>query len=209
MLACNHLSYLDIAVLAAAQPMVFVAKSEVRHWPVLGRLARCAGTLFVRRDRKSDVTRFNDAFAAVVNAGVVLGLFPEGTSSNGRQVLPFHSSLFEPAVMSHWPVTPAWIGYALPDGSVEDEICYWRDMTFLPHFLRLLARKNIEATVAYGTALPPGLDRKHMARELRRQTCELGGHHQAATNMQDQEHLLFFGTEPLGPQREHPLVHPS
>jgi len=174
-LACNHLSYLDIIVLAAGQPMVFVAKSEIRHWPVFGWLARCAGTLFVRRDRKSDVAKFNEAFAAVVNEGVVLGLFPEGTSSNGHQVLPFYSSLFEPAVVRRWPVAGARIGYTLTDGSVENDLCYWGDMTFFPHFLRLLTRGRITATVAYAPALPPGLDRKQMARQLHRQVSELAG----------------------------------
>jgi 1-acyl-sn-glycerol-3-phosphate acyltransferase len=179
MLACNHLSYLDIIVLAAAQPMVFVAANEIRHWPIFGGLACWAGTLFVRRDRKSDVTKFNDAFAAVVNEGVVLGLFPEGTSSNGRQVRPFYSSLFEPAAVRRWPVSPARIGYTLREGSVENDICYWGDMTFFPHFLRLLAREHIQATVVYGPALPPGLERKAMARELHRQVCDLAGHRQA------------------------------
>ncbi len=174
-LACNHLSYLDIIVLAAGQPMIFVAKSEVRHWPVLGRLACWAGTLFVRRDRRSDVAKFSTAFAAVVDEGVVLGLFPEGTSSNGRQVLPFHSSLFEPAVTARWPVSAARIGYTLADGSVENDVCYWSDMTFFPHFLRLLIRKGIQATVAYGPVLPSGLDRKEMARQLHRQVEDLAG----------------------------------
>jgi lyso-ornithine lipid O-acyltransferase len=174
-LACNHLSYLDIIVLAAAQPMVFVAANEIRHWPIFGWLTRCAGTLFVRRDRKSDVAKFNDDFAAVINEGVVLGLFPEGTSSNGRQVLPFYSSLFEPAVARCWPVSAARIGYALREGSVENDICYWGDMTFFPHVLRLLTREQITATVVYGPALPPGLDRKEMARQLHRQVEELAG----------------------------------
>ncbi len=174
-LASNHLSYLDILVLAAAQPMVFVAKSEIRHWPVFGQLTRWAGTLFVRRDRKSDVTKFNDAFTAVVSEGVVLGLFPEGTSSNGRQVLPFYSSLFEPAVKVGWPVSAARIGYTLADGSVENDICYWGDMTFFPHFLRLLTRGKIQATVVYGPALPAGLNRKEMARQLHRQVDDLAG----------------------------------
>jgi lyso-ornithine lipid O-acyltransferase len=171
-LACNHLSYLDIIVLAAAQPMVFVAKSEIRNWPVFGRLTRWAGTLFVRRDRKADVTRFNDAFAAVVDEGVVLGLFPEGKSSNGHQVLPFYSSLFEPAVIRRWPVSAARIGYTVSEGSVENDVCYWGDMTFFPHLLRLLTRERIRATVVYGPALPPGLDRKEMARQLHRQVDE-------------------------------------
>jgi lyso-ornithine lipid O-acyltransferase len=178
-LACNHLSYLDVIVLAAEQPMVFVAKSEIRRWPVFGRLACWAGTLFVRRDRKSDVTKFNEAFAAVVNERVILGLFPEGTSTNGRQVLPFYSSLFEPAAASCWPVSAARIGYTLAEGSVENDICYWGDMTFFPHFLRLLTRKQIQATVAYGPALPAGLDRKEMARQLHQQVGELAASVQA------------------------------
>jgi 1-acyl-sn-glycerol-3-phosphate acyltransferase len=172
-LACNHLSYLDVIVLAAAQPMVFVAKSEIRHWPVFGRLARWAGTLFVRRDRKSDVTKFNEAFAAVVNQGAILVLFPEGTSTNGRRVLPFYSSLFEPAAAAGWPVAAAHIGYHLAEGSVENDICYWGDMTFFPHFLRLLTKKQIRATVAYGPALPAGLNRKEMAQRLHQQVGEL------------------------------------
>jgi len=181
-LACNHLSYLDIIVLSAAQPMVFVAANEIQYWPVFGRLARWAGTLFVRRDHKSDVTKVNDAFAAVVNEGVVLGLFPEGTSSNGRQVLPFHSSLFEPAVVRRWPVSAARIGYRLASGSVENDVCYWGDMTFFPHLLRLLAREKIEATVVYGAVLPPGADRKEMARQLHRQVEDLAGRCPAAIN---------------------------
>ncbi|HTY89489.1 MAG TPA: lysophospholipid acyltransferase family protein [Candidatus Acidoferrum sp.] len=174
-LACNHLSYLDIIVLAAAQPVIFVAKNEIRHWPVFGWLARGAGTLFVRRDHKSDVAKFNDAFAAVVKEGVILGLFPEGTSTNSRQVLPFYSSLFEPAVQGRWPVSAARIGYALGDGSVENDICYWGTMTFFPHFLRLLTRGKVSAAVAYAPALAPGLDRKAMARQLHRQVEEMAG----------------------------------
>ena len=180
-LACNHLSYLDIIVLGAGQPIVFVAKNEIRHWPVFGRLAQWAGTLFVRRERKSDVAKFNEAFAAVVDAGVVLGLFPEGTSTNGRQLLPFFSSLFEPAVARGWPVSAARIDYSLREGSVENDICYWGDMTFFPHFLRLLRRQKIAAKVVYGSVLPPGLDRKEMARALHRQVVELAGAAPAAT----------------------------
>jgi len=173
-LVCNHLSYIDILVLASAQPVIFVAKHEIRYWPVFGRLARCAGTLFVRRDRKSDVAKFDDAFAAVVGEGVVLGLFPEGTSSNGRQVLPFYSSLFEPAVAHHWPVSAARIGYTLAGGSAETDVCYWGDMTFFPHLVRLLCREGIRAKVVYGSAALPAGNRKQLALQLHRQVTDLG-----------------------------------
>lgn len=172
-LASNHLGYIDIIVLGSAQPTVFLSKSEVRGWPVFGFLADCAGTLFIRRDKRTDVARFDEAFARVVTSGVLLGIFPEGTSSDGHQVLPFHSSLFAAAAAAQWPVTPAWIGYTAAGGTVENDVSYWGDMTFFSHFLRLISLKAIKATVVYGAPVPAGLDRKAMARQLHRQVCEL------------------------------------
>jgi len=166
LLVANHLTYLDILVLAAAHPMVFVAKSEVRAWPVFGWLARMGGTLFVRRDHRGDVSRVNAELAAAVAAGSVVVVFPEGTSSDGHEVLPFRSSLLAPAAAGAWPVTPAWIGYEMPEGSVEDEVCYWRDMVFLPHFLNLLSQPRINATIRFGRTVVAGTDRKRVALEL-------------------------------------------
>ena len=177
LVAANHLGYLDIIVLGSVQPTIFLSKSEVRRWPIFGALAACGGTLFIRRDRKGDVARFDDAFAEVVRSGAVLAIFPEGTSTDGHRVLPFHSSLFQAAANAQWRVTPVWLGYAVPEGSVENDVCYWGDMTFFPHIRRLLSLKNIRATVAYGPALPPGMDRKEMAKVLHGQVCELAGRH--------------------------------
>lgn len=173
MLVCNHLSYLDIVVLGAAQPMVFVAKSEVSRWPLIGFLTRCAGTLFIDRRRKSAVMELSRAMEPVAHQGVPLALFPEGTSSDGAAVLPFHPPLLQPAVTNHWPVSPAWIGYRLEDGSVADEVCYWRDMTLLPHFLNLLSKAAIQATVAYGPPIQPGADRKQLAHLLQAEVSRL------------------------------------
>jgi 1-acyl-sn-glycerol-3-phosphate acyltransferase len=164
LLICNHLSYLDIVVLAAHLPMVFVAKSELRGWPVLGWCVRCAGTLFVNRQRRSDVKRVLDEFEPVLRSKVVLALFPEGTSSDGRQILPFHSSLLAPIENQNWPVTPAWLSYRLTDGTIEQDVAYWGDMTFGPHFLKLISKREIHAFVAFGDPLPPHLDRKEIAR---------------------------------------------
>ncbi|HTI97339.1 MAG TPA: lysophospholipid acyltransferase family protein [Dongiaceae bacterium] len=182
LLACNHLSYVDILVLGKVQPMVFLSKSEVRSWPIFGWLTRLAGTLFVRRNRRSDVAQFDESFAAVVNSGVVLGLFPEGTSSDGARVLRFHSSLFEPAIAAGWPVTGAWIGYTLREGSVGDDVAYWGDMTFFPHMLKLLTLPEIAATVAYGSAAPAGLSRKELAQALQHQVCGLLEQHRPAAS---------------------------
>jgi 1-acyl-sn-glycerol-3-phosphate acyltransferase len=173
LLVCNHLSYLDIIVLSASRRQVFLSKREVKNWPIIGALASCAGTLFINRERRGDVAKLQSQFSEVVDAGLSITLFPEGTSSDGSKVLPFYSSLLEPAVKSKWPVTPAWLGYRLDEGSVADDVCYWRDMTFLPHFIKLLSKKKIYATVVFGSPVAAGLNRKELAAALHREVSAL------------------------------------
>jgi len=175
-LASNHLSYVDILVLGSLQPVVFVAKADVERWPVLGWLAKCAGTLFIRREQRSHVADVARQIAPVIEEGLPLLMFLEGTSTGGTHILPFRPSLLEPVVANHWPATPVWIGYSLADGSVEDEIAYWRDMTLFPHLLNLLTKKSFTAHVAFGEPVrAPGDDRKELARRLQRQVCALAG----------------------------------
>ncbi len=176
-LVCNHLGYVDILVLGAAQPLVFVAKSELRAWPVIGWVARCAGAVFVDRTRPRDVRRVIGEFPRVVAAGVVVAFFPEGTSSDGRTVLPFHPSLLAPAVRQGWSVTPAWIEYAVDagDGNAADEVCWWGDAGFAGHFWNFLSKRRIRARIRYGEPQPPGSDCKALAHHLHLQVCGLGG----------------------------------
>lgn len=162
----NHLSYLDILVLAATRPCVFVAKREVRGWPVFGWFARRAGTIFVDRARRSDTARVTAAMSAAVAGGALLVLFPEGTSSDGRAVLPFKSSLLEPLV-GRTECTVAHLHYALNDGDVAAEVCYWRDMTLLPHLLNLLTKAHVGASLRLARVDTGGLDRKALAVVLR------------------------------------------
>ncbi len=173
LLACNHLSYLDIVVLAACQPLVFVSKSEVKSWPIVGQMVVCAGTLFINREQRADVKRLAAAFAPIIEGGFVVTLFPEGTSSGGDRVLPFHSSLFEPAAANRWSAAPAWIGYQVPGGDASEEVAYWKDMTFLPHLLHLFTLPEIHAQVRFGSAVPEGLNRKQMAKALHHAVCQL------------------------------------
>lgn len=169
----NHLSYLDILVLGSAGPTAFVAKREVRGWPILGWLAWKGGTLFVHRTRRSDVVRVGQELARTIAAGVPVLIFPEGTSSTGESVLLFHSSLLEPAVAGGWPVTPAAVTYRLEGGSAADHVCYWGEMTFLPHFLRLLGLPPVEATVEFGASLKPGKDRKRLAQAVHQEVSRM------------------------------------
>jgi 1-acyl-sn-glycerol-3-phosphate acyltransferase len=181
MIVSNHLSYLDILAYSALVPCVFIAKKEVASWPVLGLFARMCGTIFVDRTRRMKVASANQRISEALRAGMVVVLFAEGTSSDGRTVLPFRSSLLEPATLALCPVAPAAIGYHLDDGSVPDEVCYWRDMTLLPHLLHLFAKRAVRAHVAFGggEAEPLPLSRKNAARQLHRHVARLVREHQS------------------------------
>jgi 1-acyl-sn-glycerol-3-phosphate acyltransferase len=166
-IVANHLGYLDILVLGALGPCVFVAKRDVRDWPVFGWFARRAGTRFVDRERRGDVARVAAEFAPVIAAGANLVLFLEGTSTDGRAVRPFKPSLLEPAVQSGWPVVPAAVAYAVPAPySVENEVCWWGDMTLGPHLFNLAGLPRIAAYVGWGEPGAAASDRKVLAREM-------------------------------------------
>ncbi len=173
-IVANHVSYLDILVLGAMWPVVFVAKSEVRGWPIFGWFARCAGTRFIDRERRSDVARVAAEFAPAVAAGVSVVMFLEGTSTDGHAVKPFKSSLLAPAVAERWPVVPAAISYGLPAGhEVATEVCWWGDMTLAPHLLHLFTLPRIDAFVAWGAAEPAAEDRKLLAATLHTRVTRL------------------------------------
>src|SRR5579871_3432168 len=97
-LITNHSSWLDIFALLATVPVRLVAKSEIRRWPVLGRLATGAGTLYIERGRGRHAHRTNHVIAQALRGGQTIGIFPEGTTSEGDVLLPFHAALFQPAV---------------------------------------------------------------------------------------------------------------
>lgn len=174
LLVSNHLSYLDILVFSALAPCVFVSKKEVRSWPVYGWLARLAGTIFVDRNRLADAHQANLRMARTLSEGSVVVLFPEGTSSDGTAVLPFRAALLEAAITSREPVSSAHIGYAVENGSVETEICYWGTMNFFPHLLRLMSLRGIRAQVRFATDAQRYEDRKMAASATRKLVLALG-----------------------------------
>jgi 1-acyl-sn-glycerol-3-phosphate acyltransferase len=166
LLVSNHLSYLDILVISSITPAVFISKSEVRRWPIFGWFARLSGTLFVDRGRRADVSRLNLELARVLDEGALVVLFPEGTSSDGREVLPFKSSLLEPITRFEHPLTIACLGYTLAEGRPGEEVCYWGEMTLVPHLLNLLSKRCVNASVLFTAFGQPTLCRKTLARNL-------------------------------------------
>ena len=146
----NHVSYLDIIVFSAVLPCVFVSKAEVERWPVIGRYARWAGTVFVRRHDRSDAARANVSIGDALRDGVPVVLFPEGTTTDGERILRFHSTMLQPALDTGAPITPCAIHYELDDGDPAREVCWWGTMTLLPHMWNLLGKATIRARVVFG-----------------------------------------------------------
>lgn len=141
-IVANHSSWLDIFSLNACQRIYFVSKSEVARWPVIGWLARATGTVFIERDPKRAKSQ-QDLFERRLRAGHRLLFFPEGTSTDGRRVLPFKSSLFG-AFYTHgldevMHIQPVAVLYRAPAGRDARFYGWWGDMSFAPHLLLTLA----------------------------------------------------------------------
>ena len=159
----NHLSYLDVLAYASLMPCVFVAKQEVRGWPVFGRFATMAGTIFVDRNRHSSNGGATAAMVEALASGVPVVLFPEGTSSDGESVLPFRSGFFEPAIRAGAALTAAAIGYASSTAE-ESGLAYYGDDVFGSHLLRTMGQANVEARVIFSTKRSRYAERKEAAR---------------------------------------------
>lgn len=175
LIVANHLSYLDILALGALAPFVFIAKKEVRSWAIFGWMAKTAGTLFVDRERKLDTGKVNESVGEALAAGMRVVLFPEGTSTDGNSVLPFRPPLFEPALAARATITPVYISYAVSSGSVSNDVCYWGEMTFVPHALKLFSIKSVTARITFGPTLRKLQDRKQAAEATRTEVLRMAG----------------------------------
>ncbi|MBW8313713.1 MAG: 1-acyl-sn-glycerol-3-phosphate acyltransferase, partial [Hydrogenophaga sp.] len=111
LLVANHISWLDIVVMNAAQPARFVSKADVKHWPVLGALITGAGTLYIERESRRDAMRVVHQMAERLRAHDTIAVFPEGTTGDGRSLLPFHANLFQAAISANAPVLPVAMTY--------------------------------------------------------------------------------------------------
>lgn len=168
LMVCNHLGYVDIPVLASQTGCRLVSKAEVRRWPVVGPLARLAGTVFVDRGRRKDVVRVGGEMGAALAEGCGLVFFPEGTSTRGTGVDPFRSSLLQPAAEAQLPVHFATLRYTTPEKEVpaETSVAWWGDMELAPHLMDLLRLPSIEAELIFGDEPIVASDRKLLAEAL-------------------------------------------
>lgn len=173
LIVANHLSYLDILVFSTAAACIFVSKREVKSWPGVGWIASLSGSLYIDRTRRSDTRAIQPEMQVALACGMRLVVFPEGTSSDGSGLLPFHSSLFQPAVDLHAPVTAAFLQYEISDGDAGEEVCYWGDHMLVPHALNLLTKQGVRAQVRFSGRQHKFEDRKEAARVMREEVLGL------------------------------------
>ncbi len=169
LLAANHISWLDILVMHAARHCRFVAKAEVRHWPLIGTLATGGGTLYIERESRRDAMRVVHHMAESLKAGDILAVFPEGTTSDGVTLLPFHGNLLQAAISADAPVQPVALQF-IDTASGEPSLtpCYIGDDTLVGSIWRTLTGSPITAMVTYGAPeFARGRGRRAWAADLR------------------------------------------
>ena len=116
LIVANHVSWVDIFVINAVLPAAFVAKADVRGWPLIGWLAARNDTVFLRRGSRGHARLINEEIAALLARGKHVAVFPEGTTTDGRSLLHFHAALLQPALAAGQPVLPVALSYWRPDG---------------------------------------------------------------------------------------------
>jgi 1-acyl-sn-glycerol-3-phosphate acyltransferase len=148
----NHLSYVDVAILSAIMPCFFVAKMEIGGWPFFGKAARCGGTIFVDRSSRASAESVAEQMTERLKLPIPIPvlLFPEGTSTDGSQVIRFHSRLIDPATSLGVPITTACVRYLLQGGMEERELCWYGDETFVNHLWKVLGVTGYVAQVQFG-----------------------------------------------------------
>ncbi|MDA8454017.1 1-acyl-sn-glycerol-3-phosphate acyltransferase [Acidovorax sp. GBBC 3334] len=168
-LVANHLSWLDISVMHAARHCRFISKSDVQRWPVIGRLATAAGTLYIERNTRRDAMRIVRLMQEALQRREVLGVFPEGTTGDGTALLPFHANLLQAAVLADAPVQPVGLRFIdRATGRPSAAVLYVGDDTLVGSLWRVLRSDAITAVVHYGAPQhAAGRDRRVWAEDLR------------------------------------------
>lgn len=169
LLAANHISWLDIVVMHAARHCRFISKADVQHWPVVGMLATGAGTLYIERESRRDAMRVVHHMAERLQAGDILAVFPEGTTGDGSELLPFHANLLQAAISAHAPIQPVALMFMdEASGNASFAPCYIGDDTLMGSLWRTLCASDLVASVRFGVPQSAqGRDRRTWASDLR------------------------------------------
>lgn len=167
----NHISWIDILALATEHDLVFIAKHEISTWPLLGPIFKGIGTLFIRRGDRDATLEMSQRMKSSLKEGISLMLFPEATTTDGKEVRRFASKLFEPAVETQSQIQPIALRYL---GQCGDIAPFIGEDTFLAHLTRVLTLKDIPLLISYGEPVhPQSLTKEQLARSLRDSVIDL------------------------------------
>ena len=168
LMICNHLSWLDILTIHAAQHVRFVSKANVRHWPVIGTLSNGAGSLYIERERRRDAMRVVHHMTEALRNGDVIAVFPEGTTSDGHGLLPFHANLLQAAIATSTPVQPVAMRYSDATHAVSEAVEFVGDTGLFKSLWQTSCGDGVRVRLTF---LPPrasaGLERRELAVHLR------------------------------------------
>ena len=175
LMVCNHISWLDILVIHASRHCRFVSKSELRDWPLIGTLATGAGTLYIERENRKDAMRMVKEMASALKDGDVLAVFPEGTTGDGLDLLPFHANLIQSAIDADSPIQPLALQFL---NSATNEISmaarFVGDDTLVGSIWSTLNSRGLRAIVNFGEIeVAAGRDRRGWSQDLRQKVMDL------------------------------------
>lgn len=174
MLVSNHVSWLDILVLLAVQPLRFVSKSDIQRWPVIGWLATHAGTLYIERSSRRDALRTVHQIADALKSGDMIAFFPEGTTSDGSGLLPFHANLLQAAIAVNAPVQAVTMRFQdAATGQRSRVAAYIDDDHLLGSVWGLLHAAPLEIKLQFASPEHAGArDRRAWAQDLHQKMLE-------------------------------------
>jgi len=165
LIVANHVSWLDIFVLNTIYPSRFIAKAEVRNWPLIGWLCKRGNTIFIERAMRQDAASINRRVSFLLKQGVCVGLFPEGTTTDGKQVWHFRSALIQSAIDAGAMLCPIALHYQNEAGEPGYAAVFTGDTTLAQSIWRILCCRQLDALVVFTPALiAAGENRRVLAR---------------------------------------------
>ncbi|MBX3619418.1 MAG: 1-acyl-sn-glycerol-3-phosphate acyltransferase [Rhizobacter sp.] len=168
LLVANHISWLDILAINAVHPARFVSKADVRRWPLLGWLVACGGTLFIERERKRDALRVVHQIADALKQGDTVAMFPEGTTGDGRSLLPFHANLLQAAISTGTPLQPVALRYTDADATPSRAVVWVGDTTLATSLWQVVMADGLRVGVTLlGAMAAHDQDRRDLGAAVR------------------------------------------
>jgi 1-acyl-sn-glycerol-3-phosphate acyltransferase len=176
LLVANHVSWLDILAINAVQPARFVSKADVRAWPLIGWLVACGGTLFIERERKRDALRVVHQVADALKQGQTIAVFPEGTTSEGHDLLPFHANLLQAAIATATPIQPVALRFSDADEAVSRAAAYVGDTDLLQSVWAVVTAPRLRVQLTWLPAVATAeADRRGLSEAIRARIREALG----------------------------------